>query len=107
MLTFSTRSQFVIGITLVLLLIGTRGHHFATLYDLPGASWAVFFLAGVYLRLRWALPGLLATDLGAGFRCIHLGRREWLLPHTSLCFSATRLWCALADGLLVCRPIPL
>ncbi len=60
MLTFSTRSQFVIGITLVLLLIGTRGHHFATLYDLPGASWAVFFLAGVYLRLRWALPGLLA-----------------------------------------------
>ncbi len=30
------------------------------LYDLPGTSWAVFFLAGVYLRSRWALPRLFA-----------------------------------------------
>ncbi|MEX2493477.1 MAG: hypothetical protein WD425_17120 [Nitrospirales bacterium] len=60
MLTFSIRNQLVIGITLVLLMIATRGHHFATLHNLPGASWAVFFLAGVYLRLVWVLPGLLA-----------------------------------------------
>lgn len=60
MLTLSTRHQFLIGIVLVLLVVATRGQHFATLHSLPGASWAVFFLAGVYLRPRWALPGLLA-----------------------------------------------
>jgi len=67
MFIFSTRSQLAIGSTLVLLLIATRGHHFATLYDLPGASWAVFFLAGVYLRLRWVFGGLLALTWGLDF----------------------------------------
>jgi hypothetical protein len=60
MLTLSNRNQLIIGTVLVLLVIATRGQHFATLHSLPGASWAVFFLAGVYLRPRWALPGLLA-----------------------------------------------
>lgn len=60
MLTLSTRNQFLIGTLLVLLVAATRGQHFATLHSLPGASWAVFFLAGVYLRPAWALPGLLA-----------------------------------------------
>lgn len=59
MLTLSHRNQFVIGIALAALLIATRGQHFATLHSLPGASWAVFFLAGVYLRPVWALPALL------------------------------------------------
>ncbi|WP_126453642.1 hypothetical protein [Sulfuriflexus mobilis] len=60
MLTLSPRNQIIIGLVLTLLMIGTRGHHFATLEHLPGASWAVFFLAGVYLRPAWVLPGLLA-----------------------------------------------
>ncbi len=38
----------------------TRSHHFATLLHLPDASWAVFFLAGGYLRPLWAFPALLA-----------------------------------------------
>ncbi|NOX09105.1 MAG: hypothetical protein GXP22_06405 [Gammaproteobacteria bacterium] len=41
-------------------MVITRGHHFASLHDLPGASWAIFFLAGVYLRSAWALAGLFA-----------------------------------------------
>ncbi len=50
MLTLSTRNQITIGLMLALLMIITRGHHFASLHSLPGASWVIFFLAGVYLR---------------------------------------------------------
>lgn len=70
MLSLSTRSQAAIGAALVALLVVTRGYHFATLaHVLPSASWAVFFLAGVYLRPVWA-PALLfgvaaALDFGA------------------------------------------
>jgi len=60
MLTLSNRNQFIIGTILVMLVVATRGQHIATLQSLPGASWAAFFLAGVYLRPRWVLPGLLA-----------------------------------------------
>lgn len=60
MLKLSTRNQIVIGCILGLLMIATRGQHFASLHSLPGASWAVFFLAGVYLRHIGALPGLMA-----------------------------------------------
>lgn len=64
MLTLSRRNQLVIGMALAALMIATRGQHFATLHGLPGASWAVFFLAGVYLRPVWVLPAALGL---AGF----------------------------------------
>lgn len=67
MLTLSNRNQILIGAVLALLLIATRGQHFATLHSLPGASWAVFFLAGVYLRPMWILPALLAFVWGLDF----------------------------------------
>lgn len=57
-LTF--RAQIVVGIALAVLIAVTRGHHFETLNHLPTASWAAFFLAGLYLRPFWALPALLA-----------------------------------------------
>jgi hypothetical protein len=60
MLTLSSRNQIIIGLVLTLLMVATRSHHFATLMHLPDASWAVFFLAGFYLRSNWALPGFLA-----------------------------------------------
>ncbi|WP_022962235.1 hypothetical protein [Halopseudomonas pelagia] len=55
MLELSRRSQVAIGIVLVLLVAMTRGSHFS-LVNLPSASWAVFFLAGVLLKPRWAFP---------------------------------------------------
>ncbi len=61
MLTLAPRHQLMIGAVLVVLLIATRGQHFATLQHLPGASWAVFFLAGVYLRPLWVFPALITT----------------------------------------------
>lgn len=67
MFTLSTRSQISIGLVLAALMIITRGHHFASLHSLPGASWAAFFLAGVYLRSAWPLLGLFALSWGLDF----------------------------------------
>lgn len=67
MLTLSTRNQILIGAVLALLLIATRGQHFATSLQLPGASWAVFFLAGIYLCPVWVLPAMLAFVWGLDF----------------------------------------
>ncbi|PCD01266.1 hypothetical protein [Halopseudomonas pelagia] len=55
MLELSRRSQVAIGIVLVLLVAMNRGSHFS-LVNLPSASWAVFFLAGVLLKPRWVFP---------------------------------------------------
>jgi len=59
MLSLSSRQQLAIGIALALLMALTRSHHWATLHALPDASWAVFFLAGVYLRPFWIAPALM------------------------------------------------
>ena len=49
----SQRSQLAIGLLLMLVMAATRSHHFATPAHLPDASWAVFFVAGVYLSSAW------------------------------------------------------
>jgi hypothetical protein len=59
MLTLTSRQQLTIGVALALLMAVTRSHHWATLNALPDASWAVFFLAGVYLRAFWIAPALM------------------------------------------------
>jgi len=59
MLSLTSRQQLAIGITLALLMAITRSHHWATLHSLPDASWAVFFLVGVYLRAFWIAPALM------------------------------------------------
>lgn len=70
MITNSPRVRIVLGITLATLMAATRGHHFGTLEYVPTASWAVFFLAGIYLRSRWVFPAFLAEaallDFAAG-----------------------------------------
>lgn len=40
----------IIEIALALILLITRGHHFASIEYLPSASWAVFFISGFYIR---------------------------------------------------------
>ncbi len=54
------RHTALIALALALLMAATRSHHFAATLHLPDASWAVFFLAGFYLRPLWVLPALLA-----------------------------------------------
>jgi hypothetical protein len=55
-----SRSALPVGLALAALMAATRSHHFATALHLPDASWAVFFLAGFYLRPVWTLPALTA-----------------------------------------------
>ncbi|KMT65785.1 hypothetical protein [Catenovulum maritimum] len=45
----TSKSILIISLLMVLMLI-TRGNHFLTSINLPSASIAVFFLAGIYLR---------------------------------------------------------
>ncbi len=59
MLNLSSRAQLVLGLGLALLMAASRGHHFASLENLPSASWALFFIAGFYLRSKWAFAGLM------------------------------------------------
>ena len=51
----------------------TRFGQCASASSLPDASWAVFFIAGVYFapEWRWALPALLAQAIGIDFTAIH------------------------------------
>jgi hypothetical protein len=67
MITLSVRHQMIIALLLAVLMIVTRSHHFISLHNLPGASWAVFFLAGVYLRAVWPFAGFLALTWGLDY----------------------------------------
>ncbi len=67
MLALSNRQQSVIAAILLLFTVATRGQHFTTLNNLPGASWAMFFLAGCYLRPIWILPAALLFIWGIDF----------------------------------------
>lgn len=74
MTTLSKQYQFITGFILVALMIATRGYHFPTLHNmLPSASWAVFFLAGVYLRPLWFAGALMALAAGLDYVAITLG----------------------------------
>ncbi|HWF60986.1 MAG TPA: hypothetical protein VN666_11855 [Nitrospira sp.] len=73
MLALSVRTQLVVGITLAVLMAMTRGYHFTPLEHLPSASWAVFFLAGVYLPSRWVFPALLAEAAAIDFAAVTWG----------------------------------
>ena len=97
MINLSTRNQLTIGITLVLLMIVTRGHHFSSLHSLPGASWAVFFLAGVYLRTMWPLAGLFILTWGLDFSAYTWGGASGFCLTSAYVFllpAYTALWYA-------------
>ncbi len=57
--TCSPRTQSYIGLGLMALMAATRFHHFGDALHMPDASWAVFFLAGLYLAPAWLLAFLL------------------------------------------------
>lgn len=74
MLNLMPRHRLAIGLSLVLLLAVTRGHHFPDVVQLlPSASWAVFFLAGVYLRPIWVPAGLLGLTALIDYAAIAWG----------------------------------
>mgnify|MGYP001583443654 FL=1 len=73
MLVLASRTQLMITIVLASLIAATRGHHFDLLNHLPSASWAAFFLAGVYVRSLWVFPGLLAEAAALDYVAITWG----------------------------------
>ena len=75
----STRQQCLIASILVFLIVATRGHHFESLNNLPGASWAVFFLAGVYLRSVIGFAALLVLT--------------WILDYTAIVYGGVSSFC--------------
>ncbi|SDU34132.1 hypothetical protein [Halopseudomonas salegens] len=96
MIALSKRSQLAVGLVLVLLMAMTRGTHFS-LVNLPSASWAVFFLAGVFLRPRWAFPVLFLQAvvmdvlsvgwINAGHHCMTVAYWALLPAYGSLWFA--------------------
>ncbi len=58
MFQLSRNAQIHLTLSLALLMLVTRGHHDFTPIHLPDASWAIFFLAGLYLRSRWVFGAL-------------------------------------------------
>lgn len=71
MITLTPRSRLAVGLSLALLIAVTRSHHFAAVHHLPDASWAVFFLAGFYLRALWPLVALLVVAGTSDYIAIH------------------------------------
>jgi hypothetical protein len=73
MMPLTLRQQTVIGLALALLMVLTRGQHLTMGGFIPDASWAVFFLAGVYLRPGWALPAYMLLALGLDLAAVAWG----------------------------------
>lgn len=94
MLSISKSQQLLIAVVLMLLMIITRGNHFASVNALPSASWAIFFLAGVYLSRKFWLPVLMALAIsldlsavywnGAGIDCLSAAYGFMLAGYASL-----------------------
>jgi hypothetical protein len=54
-------------------MLATRGHHDFTPVHLPDASWAIFFLAGLYLPWRSAFAALFLLAAGMDYVAITWG----------------------------------
>ena len=87
------RTQWWIGAALAALMIATRSAHLPALHVLPPASWAVFFLAGVYLP-RWAFGAFFALAFGLDLHAIYI------MDVSSFCFTPAYVWLLAAYGAL-------
>lgn len=93
-MNYSVRTQTIIGGILLALLVLTRGHHFAALHALPGASWAVFFLAGVYLSSKWSFPFFMGVTWLIDFAAFQWG------GGSNFCFTQAYIALVAAYGAL-------
>ncbi|OZA30462.1 MAG: hypothetical protein B7X93_03215 [Hydrogenophilales bacterium 17-61-9] len=73
MLNLTARQQIAISLVLILLMLLTRSHHWASIHSLPDASWAIFFLLGVYVRALWVVPALIAASVAIDYVAITWG----------------------------------
>jgi hypothetical protein len=73
MLQLTERNQTTIALLLFLLMLVTRGHHEISPVHLPDASWAIFFLAGLYLKPRWLFAAFFILAAGMDYVAITWG----------------------------------
>jgi hypothetical protein len=73
MKALDNRQQLSVGFALAALMILTRGQHLSAVGFMPDASWAVFFLAGAYLRPVWTLPLYMLLALGLDLLAVGWG----------------------------------
>ncbi|MGJ7901118.1 hypothetical protein [Lysobacter sp. 1R34A] len=95
-LPLESRSALIAtGAPLALLMICTRGQHFASVDALPSASWAVFFLVGALLRPVWAFPAFFVLSSSLDLGSLALGRiTDWCLSpaYWALALAYGALW---------------
>lgn len=65
-MTLTLRSRLAVFLALAAVMAATRLNHFGLV---PDASWAVFFVAGFYLRgsVRWAFPALMVLAVAVDY----------------------------------------
>src|SRR3546814_17724243 len=69
----TNRQRVIVLSLLVLLMAATRTHVFTHFTPVPDASWAVFFIDGLYLRTwsRWAFPLLVLLHVWTERAVLH------------------------------------
>lgn len=101
MLNLTARQQIAISLVLVLMMLFTRSHHWASIHSLPDASWAIFFLLGVYVRALWVVPVLIGASMVIDYVVITWGGVSdfcvspayWLLiPAYAVLFAGGRFY---------------
>lgn len=65
--------HMIIAPLLALVMLATRGHHDLSPLHLPDASWAVFFLLGLYLPQRWLFSLFFLLAAGIDYVAISWG----------------------------------
>lgn len=91
----SRQALIATGASLALLMICTRGQHFASVDALPSASWAIFFLVGALLRPGWAFPAFFVLSSALDLGSLALGRiTDWCLSpaYWALALAYGALW---------------
>lgn len=73
MLRQTSIQSIAIAVAILLMVVVTRGHHFASINLLPSASLAAFFIAGYYLRATGMFVALLAVCAGLDMAAITWG----------------------------------
>lgn len=73
MLKLTSTQQWLLVCVLAVVMLVTRSHHFSDALHLPDASWALFFLAGVYLSGFAAVLGLALLAAAIDYAVIFWG----------------------------------
>ncbi len=99
----SKTGAVALAVALSALMWATRGHHFMSLTHLPDASWAIFFMLGLYSRQKMILPLFLVqaaiidylsiTHFGVDDYCV-TSAYIFLLPAYSALWLAGRWYAA-------------